>query len=61
MKYNEFLQAAIDVQKERGAQYDKPSGERSQGTLSEIEQANRLHIPIYCAEQDVPESKVLSQ
>ena len=29
MKSNEFLQAAIDVQKERGAQYDKPSGERS--------------------------------
>lgn len=32
MKSNEFLQAAIDVQKERGAQYDKPSGERSMGT-----------------------------
>lgn len=31
MKSNEFLQAAIDVQKERGAQYDKPSGERSMG------------------------------
>lgn len=29
MKSKEFLQAAIDVQKERGAQYDKPSGERS--------------------------------
>lgn len=31
MKSNEFLQAAIDVQEERGAQYDKPSGERSMG------------------------------
>ena len=31
MKSNEFLQAAIDVQKERGAQYDKQSGERSMG------------------------------
>ena len=31
MKSNEFLQAAIDVQKERGTQYDKPSGERSMG------------------------------
>ena len=31
MKSNEFLQSAIDVQKERGAQYDKPSGERSMG------------------------------
>ena len=31
MKSNEFLQAAIDVQKERGAQYDNPSGERSMG------------------------------
>lgn len=31
MKSKEFLQAAIDVQKERGAQYDKPSGERSMG------------------------------
>lgn len=31
MKSKEFLQAAIDVQKERGEQYDKPSGERSMG------------------------------
>ena len=31
MKSKEFLQTAIDVQKERGAQYDKPSGERSMG------------------------------
>lgn len=29
MKSTEFLQAAIDVQAERGKQYDKPSGERS--------------------------------
>ena len=29
MKSTEFLQAAIDVQAERGATYDKPSGERS--------------------------------
>jgi hypothetical protein len=29
MKSTEFLQAAIDVQKERGEQYDKPNGERS--------------------------------
>lgn len=29
MKSAEFLQAAIDVQAERGKQYDKPSGERS--------------------------------
>lgn len=29
MKSTEFLQAAIDVQVERGKQYDKPSGERS--------------------------------
>ena len=35
MKSNEFLQAAIDVQKERGAQYDKPSGERSMGATVE--------------------------
>lgn len=61
MKSKEFLQAAIDVQKERGAQYDKPSGERSQGALSQIEQAKRLHIPIYCAEHDVTESKVFIQ
>lgn len=31
MKSTEFLQAAIDVQAERGKQYDKPSGERSMG------------------------------
>lgn len=31
MKSTEFLQSAIDVQKERGEQYDKPSGERSMG------------------------------
>lgn len=35
MKSNEFLQAAMDVQKERGAQYDKPSGERSMGATVE--------------------------
>ena len=35
MKSKEFLQAAIDVQKERGAQYDKPSGERSMGATVE--------------------------
>lgn len=35
MKSNEFLQAAIDVQKERGSQYDKPSGERSMGATVE--------------------------
>lgn len=29
MKSTEFLKAAIDVQAERGKQYDKPSGERS--------------------------------
>lgn len=29
MKSTEFLQAAIEVQAERGKQYDKPSGERS--------------------------------
>lgn len=29
MKSTEFLQAAIDVQAERGKQYDKPNGERS--------------------------------
>lgn len=29
MKSTEFLQAAMDVQAERGKQYDKPSGERS--------------------------------
>lgn len=31
MKSTEFLQSAMDVQKERGKQYDKPSGERSMG------------------------------
>lgn len=31
MKSTEFLQAAIDVQAERGQTYDKPSGERSMG------------------------------
>lgn len=31
MKSTEFLQAAIDVQAERGKQYDKPTGERSMG------------------------------
>lgn len=31
MKSIEFLQSAMDVQKERGEQYDKPSGERSMG------------------------------
>lgn len=31
MKSTEFLQAAIDVQAERGVTYDKPSGERSMG------------------------------
>lgn len=31
MKSTEFLQLAMDVQKERGEQYDKPSGERSMG------------------------------
>jgi hypothetical protein len=31
MKSTEFLQAAIDVQAERGVAYDKPSGERSMG------------------------------
>jgi hypothetical protein len=31
MKSHEFLQAAIDVQAERGKQYDKPTGERSMG------------------------------
>lgn len=31
MKSTEFLQAAIDVQAERGKQYDSPEGERSMG------------------------------
>lgn len=31
MKSTEFLQAAIDVQAERGKQYDQPTGERSMG------------------------------
>ena len=31
MKSTEFLQAAIDVQAERGQTYDKPTGERSMG------------------------------
>lgn len=31
MKSSEFLQAAIDVQAERGQAYDKPTGERSMG------------------------------
>lgn len=31
MKSTEFLQSAMGVQKERGEQYDKPSGERSMG------------------------------
>jgi hypothetical protein len=31
MKSSEFLQSAIDVQAERGKQYDKPTGERSMG------------------------------
>jgi len=31
MKSTEFLQSAIDVQAERGATYDKPTGERSMG------------------------------
>lgn len=31
MKATEFLQAAIDVQSERGKQYDSPEGERSMG------------------------------
>lgn len=31
MKSTEFLQAAIDVQAERGVTYDKPTGERSMG------------------------------
>jgi hypothetical protein len=31
MKSTEFLQSAMDVQQERGEQYDKPSGERSMG------------------------------
>jgi hypothetical protein len=31
MKSHEFLQSAIDVQAERGKQYDKPTGERSMG------------------------------
>lgn len=31
MKSTEFLQAAIDVQAERGKQYDTPEGERSMG------------------------------
>lgn len=31
MKSTEFLQSAMDVQKQRGEQYDKPSGERSMG------------------------------
>jgi len=31
MKSTDFLQSAIDVQAERGKQYDKPSGERSMG------------------------------
>jgi hypothetical protein len=31
MKSHEFLQAAINVQSERGKQYDKPTGERSMG------------------------------
>lgn len=31
MKSTDFLQAAIDVQAERAAQYDQPTGERSMG------------------------------
>lgn len=31
MKSTDFLQAAIDVQAERGKQYDQPTGERSMG------------------------------
>lgn len=31
MKSTEFLQAAVDVQAERGKQYDSPEGERSMG------------------------------
>lgn len=31
MKATDFLQVAIDVQTERGKQYDQPTGERSMG------------------------------
>jgi hypothetical protein len=31
MRSNEFLQAAIDVQNQRAAEYDQPEGERSMG------------------------------
>lgn len=33
MRSDEFLQAAIDVQTERGEQYDNPTGERSMSRI----------------------------
>lgn len=44
MKSTEFLQSAMDVQKERGEQYDKPSGERSMGATVRAFNAITGHI-----------------
>lgn len=44
MKSTEFLQSAIDVQKERGEQYDKPSGERSMGATVRAFNAITGHV-----------------
>ena len=44
MKSTEFLQSAMDVQKERGEQYDKPSGERSMGATVRAFNAITGHV-----------------
>lgn len=44
MKSTEFLQSAMDVQKERGEQYDKPTGERSMGATVRAFNAITGHV-----------------
>ena len=44
MKSTEFLQSAMDVQKERGEQYDKPNGERSMGATVRAFNAITGHV-----------------
>lgn len=44
MKSTEFLQSAMEVQKERGEQYDKPSGERSMGATVRAFNAITGHV-----------------
>lgn len=56
-----WLNATMELMRRCDAVVLVPGWQRSQGTLAEIKEAQRLGLPIYYAEHDVPEAKVFNQ